>query len=272
MCIRDRKERYEVFHGVKIQDQALIAAATLSHRYITDRFLPDKAIDLIDEACAMIRTEIDSMPVELDEISRKIMQLEIEEAALKKETDKFSKEHLEEIRKESAELKEQFKAMHAKWENEKNAITKVRKLKEEIEKTNNEIDTAQRTYNLNKAAELKYGKLPELKKQLEEEEAIADSVKSGQSLLRDTVTDDEIARIVTRWTGIPVNKLLEGEKHKLMNLENTLHKRVIGQDEAVKSVAEAIIRSKAGINDPNRPIGSFMFLGPTGVGKTERCV
>ncbi len=267
--LRGLKERYEVFHGVKIQDQALIAAATLSHRYITDRFLPDKAIDLIDEACAMIRTEIDSMPVELDEISRKIMQLEIEEAALKKETDKFSKEHLEEIRKESAELKEQFKAMHAKWENEKNAITKVRKLKEEIEKTNNEIDTAQRTYNLNKAAELKYGKLPELKKQLEEEEAIADSVKSGQSLLRDTVTDDEIARIVTRWTGIPVNKLLEGEKHKLMNLENTLHKRVIGQDEAVKSVAEAIIRSKAGINDPNRPIGSFMFLGPTGVGKTE---
>lgn len=267
--LRGLKERYEVFHGVKIQDQALIAATMLSDRYITDRFLPDKAIDLIDEACAMIRTEIDSMPSELDEISRKIMQYEIEEAALKKETDKFSKEHLSELQKDLAELKDNFKEMQAKWENEKNAISKVRQLREELEHTNTEIEVAERNYDLNKAAELKYGKLPALKTQLEAEEKIAEKIRSGQSLLRDAVTEDEIARIVTRWTGIPVSKLLEGEKHKLMNLEKTLHQRVIGQDEAVKRVAEAILRSKAGINDPNRPIGSFMFLGPTGVGKTE---
>ena len=267
--LRGLKERYEVFHGVKIHDQALIAAATLSDRYITDRFLPDKAIDLVDEACAMIRTEIDSMPTELDEISRKIVQHEIEEAALKKEDDKISAEHLKEVQKELAQMREKFNAMKAKWENEKNAITKVQKLREDIEQVNAEIAKAEREYNLNKAAELKYGKLPQLQKELEEEEIIAEKAKSGDSLLRDKVTEEEIARIICRWTGIPVSKLMEGEREKLLNLENILHNRVIGQNEAVEKVSEAILRSRAGIQDPNRPIGSFLFLGPTGVGKTE---
>ena len=267
--LRGLKERYEVFHGVKIHDQALIAAATLSDRYITDRFLPDKAIDLGDEACAMIRTEIDSMPTELDEISRKIVQHEIEEAALKKEDDKISAEHLKEVQKELAQMREKFNAMKAKWENEKNAITKVQKLREDIEQVNAEIAKAEREYNLNKAAELKYGKLPQLQKELEEEEVIAEKAKSGDSLLRDKVTEEEIARIICRWTGIPVSKLMEGEREKLLNLENILHNRVIGQNEAVEKVSEAILRSRAGIQDPNRPIGSFLFLGPTGVGKTE---
>ena len=267
--LRGLKERYEVFHGVKIHDQALIAAATLSDRYITDRFLPDKAIDLVDEACAMIRTEIDSMPTELDEISRKIVQHEIEEAALKKEDDKISAEHLKEVQKELAQMREKFNAMKAKWENEKNAITKVQKLREDIEQINAEIAKAEREYNLNKAAELKYGKLPQLQKELEEEEVIAEKAKSGDSLLRDKVTEEEIARIICRWTGIPVSKLMEGEREKLLNLENILHNRVIGQNEAVEKVSEAILRSRAGIQDPNRPIGSFLFLGPTGVGKTE---
>ena len=266
--LRGLKERYEVFHGVKIQDQALIAAATLSHRYITDRFLPDKAIDLVDEACAMIRTEMDSMPSELDEISRKIMQHEIEEAALTKETDKLSQEHLAEIRKELAEMREQFNEMKAKWENEKQAIGKVQKLREEIEQVNAEMEKAERDYDLNKAAELKYGRLPQLQEQLAEEERIAEQGKAN-TLLRDKVTDEEIARIVARWTGIPVAKLLEGEREKLLHLEDILHARVIGQDEAVGKVTEAILRSRAGIQDPNRPIGSFLFLGPTGVGKTE---
>ncbi len=267
--LRGLKERYEVFHGVKIQDQALIAAATLSHRYITDRFLPDKAIDLIDEACAMIRTEIDSMPTELDEISRKIIQLEIEEAALKKESDALSKEHLAEIQKELAELRDKFKSMKAKWESEKDAIGKVQKLREEIEQVNAQIEKAQREYDLNKAAELKYGKLPALQKQLADEEALAEESKKHSSLLRDKVTDEEIARIVERWTGIPVARLMEGEREKLLHLEDILHERVIGQDEAVEKVTEAIIRSRAGIQNPDRPIGSFLFLGPTGVGKTE---
>lgn len=267
--LRGLKERYEVFHGVKIQDQALIAAAVLSHRYITDRFLPDKAIDLIDEACAMIRTEIDSMPIELDDISRKIMQHEIEEAALKKETDKLSAEHLSQIQKELAEMREKFKEMKAKWDNEKGSITKLQSLREEIDKVNSEIEIAQRNYDLNKAAELKYGKLPELTKQLSEEEKIVEEVQSKQSLLRDKVTEEEIAKIIARWTGIPVAKLMEGEREKLLNLENILHQRVIGQNEAVQKVSEAILRSRAGIQDPNRPIGSFLFLGPTGVGKTE---
>ena len=267
--LRGLKERYEVFHGVKIQDQALIAAATLSNRYITDRFLPDKAIDLIDEACAMIRTEIDSMPTELDEISRKIIQLEIEEAALKKESDALSKEHLEEIQKELAELRDKFKSMKAKWESEKDAIGKVQKLREEIEQVNAQIEKAEREYDLNKAAELKYGKLPALQKQLADEEALAEESKKHTSLLRDKVTDEEIARIVERWTGIPVARLMEGEREKLLHLEDILHERVIGQDEAVEKVTEAIIRSRAGIQNPDRPIGSFLFLGPTGVGKTE---
>ena len=267
--LRGLKERYEVFHGVKIQDQALIAAATLSNRYITDRFLPDKAIDLIDEACAMIRTEIDSMPTELDEISRKIIQLEIEEAALKKESDALSKEHLEEIQKELAELRDKFKSMKAKWESEKDAIGKVQKLREEIEQVNAQIEKAEREYDLNKAAELKYGKLPALQKQLADEEALAEESKKHSSLLRDKVTDEEIARIVERWTGIPVARLMEGEREKLLHLEDILHERVIGQDEAVEKVTEAIIRSRAGIQNPDRPIGSFLFLGPTGVGKTE---
>ena len=267
--LRGLKERYEVFHGVKIQDSALISAAVLSNRYISDRFLPDKAIDLVDEACAMIRTEIDSMPTELDEISRKIMRLDIEEPALKKEDDKISKEHLEEVQKEIAEMRDKFNAMKSKWENEKDAITKVQGLREEIEKVNGDIAKAEREYDLNKAAELKYGKLPSLKKQLEEEEKIAEEAKSGNSLLRNKVTDEEIARIVGRWTGIPVSKLMEGEREKLLAMEDILHKRVIGQDEAVEKVTEAILRSRAGIQNPNQPIGSFLFLGPTGVGKTE---
>ena len=267
--LRGLKERYEVFHGVKIQDQALIAAATLSNRYITDRFLPDKAIDLVDEACAMVRTEIDSMPSELDEISRKIMQYEIEEAALKKETDHLSQEHLAEIQKEMAELRSQFKEMKAKWENEKEAIQKVQKLRSEIEATNGEIEKAERSYDLNKAAELKYGKLPALTKELQEEERIAEEGQKSGSLLRDRVTEEEIARIVGRWTGIPVSRLMEGEREKLLRLPDILHQRVIGQDEAVEKVSDAILRSRAGIQDPDRPIGSFLFLGPTGVGKTE---
>ena len=267
--LRGLKERYEVFHGVKIHDNALISAAVLSNRYITDRFLPDKAIDLIDEACATIRTEMDSMPTELDVISRKIVQLEIEEAALKKESDNISKEHLEEIQKELAELREKFNAMKAKWENEKNDISAVQKLREEIESIGGQIEKAEREYDLNKAAELKYGRLPQLQKQLEELEQQAEKDLSGERLLRDKVTEEEIAKIVCRWTGIPVSKLMEGEKEKIMGLEGLLHKRVIGQDEAVTKVSEAILRSRAGIQAPDRPIGSFMFLGPTGVGKTE---
>lgn len=267
--LRGLKERYEVFHGVKIQDQALIAASVLSNRYISDRFLPDKAIDLIDEACAMIRTEMDSMPTELDEISRKIMQHEIEEAALKKEHDKLSVEHLKDIQKELANMREMFKEMKAKWENEKDAISKVQKLREEIEKVNKDIEKAERNYDLNQAAELKYGKLPELQKSLQEEEQIAEQAQGSNTLLRDKVTDEEIARIIGRWTGIPVSKLIEGEREKLLKLEDILHERVIGQSEAVEKVTESIIRSRAGIQDPNRPIGSFLFLGPTGVGKTE---
>ncbi|MBP0964525.1 MAG: ATP-dependent chaperone ClpB [Oscillospiraceae bacterium] len=266
--LRGLKERYEVFHGVKIQDSALITAATLSNRYITDRFLPDKAIDLVDEACALIRTEMNSMPTELDEISRKIMRHEIEETALKKEDDKLSKEHLEEIQKELAEMRAEFAEMKARWENEKASIGKVQKLREEIERINGEIAAAERSYDLNKAAELKYGKLPSLQKELDEAE---DEEHNGKkhTLLRDKVTEEEITRIISRWTGIPVAKLMEGEREKLLNMENILHKRVIGQDEAVLKVSEAILRSRAGIQDPNRPIGSFMFLGPTGVGKTE---
>ena len=268
--LRGLKERYEVFHGVKIQDQALIAAATLSNRYITDRFLPDKAIDLVDEACAMIRTEMDSMPTELDEIRRKIMQHEIEEAALKKEDDKLSQAHLQEVQQELSQMRDQFNAMKAKWENEKDAISKVQKLREELEQVNAEIERAERDYDLNKAAELKYGRLPQLKKQLEDEEAIAEKQKeSKNSLLRDKVTEEEIARIVGRWTGIPVTKLMEGEREKLLHMDEVLHRRVIGQDEAVEKVSEAILRARAGIQDPNRPLGSFLFPGPTGVGKTE---
>lgn len=267
--LRGLKERYEVYHGVNIQDQAIIAAATLSNRYISDRFLPDKAIDLVDEACAMIRTEIDSMPTELDVIQRKIIQHEIEEAALKKESDKLSQEHLKDIQKELAEMREQFNAMKAQWQNEKDAIGKVQKLREELERVNSEIEKAQREYDLNKAAELKYGTLPKLQKELEEEEKQAESGGQKATLLRDKVTEEEIARIIERWTSIPVSKLMEGEREKLLNLESILHKRVIGQDEAVNKVSEAILRSRAGIQDPNRPIGSFLFLGPTGVGKTE---
>ena len=268
--LRGLKERYEVFHGVKIQDQALIAAATLSNRYVTDRFLPDKAIDLVDEACAMIRTEMDSMPTELDEIRRKIMQHEIEEAALKKEDDKLSQAHLKDVQQELSQMRDQFNEMKAKWENEKDAISKVQKLREELEQVNAQIERAERDYDLNKAAELKYGRLPQLKKQLEEEETIAEKQKeSKNSLLRDKVTEEEIARIVGRWTGIPVTKLMEGEREKLLHMDEVLHKRVIGQDEAVEKVSEAILRSRAGIQDPNRPLGSFLFLGPTGVGKTE---
>lgn len=266
--LRGLKERYEVFHGVQIHDNAIIAAATLSNRYITDRFLPDKAIDLVDEACAMIRTEMDSMPQELDEISRSIMQDEIEEAALKKETDKLSQEHLADIRKELAEKREKFNAMKVKWENEKNAITRVQDLRKEIENTNGEIEKAKREYNLNKAAELQYGTLPKLQQELAKEEQLAEQAKND-SLLRDKVSEDEIARIVSRWTGIPVAKLVEGEREKILALGDTLHQRVIGQDEAVDRVTEAIMRSRAGINDPKKPLGSFLFLGPTGVGKTE---
>ena len=268
--LRGLKERYEVFHGVKIQDQALIAAATLSDRYITDRFLPDKAIDLIDEACALIRTEMNSMPTEMDEIQRKIMQHEIEEAALKKEDDKLSQAHLQEVQQELAQMREQFHAMKAKWENEKAHISKVQKLREELESVNAQIAKAEREYDLNKAAELKYGKLPSLKKELEAEEAKAEAAKEqSDNLLRDKVTEEEIARIICRWTGIPVARLMEGEREKLLHMEDILHRRVIGQDEAVEKVSDAILRSRAGIQDPNRPLGSFLFLGPTGVGKTE---
>jgi len=267
--LRGLKERYEVFHGVKISDNALISAAVLSNRYITDRFLPDKAIDLIDEACATIRTEMDSMPTELDVISRKIVQLEIEEAALKKESDNISQEHLAEIQKELSDLRAKFDAMKAKWQNEKTDISAVQKLREELEAVNAQIEQAEREYDLNKAAELKYGRLPQLKKQLEELEQKAEEDMKGEKLLRDRVTDDEIAKIVCRWTGIPVAKLMEGEKEKVLHLGELLHKRVIGQDEAVEKVSEAILRSRAGIQAPGRPIGSFMFLGPTGVGKTE---
>ena len=266
--LRGLKERYEVFHGVKIQDGAIIAAATLSNRYITDRFLPDKAIDLIDEACAMIRTEIDSMPTELDVIQRKIIQHEIEEAALKKEDDALSKEHLAEIQKELAEMRDEFNAKKAQWENEKNAIGKVQQLRAELEEANAALEKAQREYDLNRAAELQYGRIPELKKQLEIEEGYAQQGKES-SLLRDKVTEEEIARIIERWTGIPVSKLMEGEREKLLHLEDILHQRVVGQDEAVRLVSESILRSRAGIASPDRPIGSFLFLGPTGVGKTE---
>ena len=266
--LRGLKERYEVYHGVKIADNSLIAASTLSHRYISDRFLPDKAIDLVDEACSMIKTEMKSMPTELDEVSRKIMQLEIEETALSKETDEISKKRLADIQKEKSELKTKFESMKAKWENEKEAIGKVQKLREEIEKVNAEIEKAERNYELNKAAELKYGKLPQLQKQLEQEEELSEKSKEN-GLLRNKVTEDEIARIISRWTGIPVSKLMEGEREKILHLKEILHKRVIGQDEAVTDVSEAIMRSRAGISDPKKPIGSFMFLGPTGVGKTE---
>ena len=266
--LRGLKERYEVYHGVEISDNAIIAAATLSHRYITDRFLPDKAIDLIDEACSMIKTEMESMPIELDEISRKIMQHQIEETALKKEKDEQSQKRLAEIQKEIAEMQSKFNEMKAKWENEKNAISKVQKIREEIEKVNGQIEEAQRNYELNKAAELKYGKLPELQKELKKEEEIAAKSKES-SLLRTKVTDEEITRIIAKWTGIPVTKLMESEREKILNLGTILHKRVIGQDEAVEKVTDAIVRSRAGIQDSRRPIGSFMFLGPTGVGKTE---
>jgi len=266
--LRGLKERYEVFHGVKITDSAIIAAATLSNRYITDRFLPDKAIDLVDEACALIRTEIDSMPTELDVIQRKIIQHEIEEAALKKESDHLSQEHLAEIQKELSDMREEFKAKKAQWDNEKEAIGKVQQLRADLEAANAELEKAQREYDLNKAAELQYGKIPALKKSLEEEEQIANEGKA-RSLLRDKVTDQEIARIIERWTGIPVARLMEGEREKLLHLEDILHKRVVGQDEAVRLVSEAILRSRAGIADPDKPIGSFLFLGPTGVGKTE---
>ena len=267
--LRGLKERYEVFHGVKITDGALIAAATLSNRYITDRFLPDKAIDLVDEACAMIRTEIDSMPAELDEVSRRIMQLEIEENALKKEDDEASKRRLEMLEEELSKQREKMKEMKARWENEKSAIQKVQKLREDIERTNAEIAKAERNYDLGKAAELKYGELPKLQKELQQEEEIADRDRGEGSLLRDKVTEEEIARIVSRWTGVPVTRLKEGEREKLLKLPELLHQRVIGQDEAVQKVSEAILRSRAGISDENRPIGSFLFLGPTGVGKTE---
>ena len=266
--LRGLKERYEVFHGVKIQDGAIIAAATLSNRYITDRFLPDKAIDLIDEACALIRTEIDSMPTELDVIQRKIIQHEIEEAALKKETDQLSQEHLAEIQKELSDMREEFKAKKAQWDNEKDAIGKVQQLRADLEAANAQLEQAQREYDLNRAAELQYGKIPALRKALEEEERVAADGKA-RSLLRDKVTEEEIARIIQRWTGIPVAKLMEGEREKLLHLEDILHQRVVGQDEAVRLVSEAILRSRAGIADPDKPIGSFLFLGPTGVGKTE---
>ena len=266
--LRGLKERYEVFHGVKIADSALIAAATLSDRYITDRFLPDKAIDLVDEACAMIKTEMDSMPSEMDDLSHRITQLQIEQVSLKKETDALSQSRLRELEKELAELQDNFRSMKARWENEKNSIGKVQTLREQIEQTNAAIEKAQREYDLNKAAELKYGRLPQLQKELAEQEKLA-AEKKEDTLLRDRVTEEEIARIVARWTGIPVEKLVEGEREKLLHLDEVLHRRVIGQDEAVTKVSEAILRSRAGIANPNRPIGSFLFLGPTGVGKTE---
>ena len=266
--LRGLKERYEVYHGVKIQDAALIAAATLSNRYISDRFLPDKAIDLVDEGCAMIRTEMDSMPIELDELNRKIIQQEIAQAALKKEEDKLSRERLETVTKELAQLREQFNSMKAQWDNEKAAITKVQKLREEIEQVGGEIERAEREYDLNKAAELKYGKLPQLKAELEKEEKLAEEAQQS-NLLRDKVTEEEIAKVVGKWTGIPVARIMEGEREKLLHMEDILHENVVGQDEAVRLVSEAILRSRAGISDPNRPIGSFLFLGPTGVGKTQ---
>ena len=265
--LRGLKERYEVYHGVKITDSALVAAATLSHRYITDRFLPDKAIDLVDEACALIKTELDSMPAELDEQRRKIMQLEIEESALKKETDNLSKERLETLQKELAELRDSFNTQKAQWDNEKHSVEKLQKLREQIEEVNKKIQKAQQNYDLEKAAELQYGELPKLQQQLEIEER---NVKEGdRSLVHEAVTDDEIARIISRWTGIPVSRLTEGERAKLLTLEDQLHHRVVGQDEGVRRVTDAILRSKAGIKDPTKPIGSFLFLGPTGVGKTE---
>lgn len=267
--LRGLKERFEVFHGVKIHDRAIVSAAVLSNRYITDRFLPDKAIDLVDEACALIRTEIDSLPTELDEVSRRIMQLEIEEAALKKETDSASLERLEHIQRELAELKGRFAGMKARWESEKQAIQRVRQLKEEIEDTHGAIARAEREYDLNKAAELKYGKLPELERKLQEEEQRQSANKGEENLLREEVTEEEIGRIISRWTGIPLSKLMEGERDKLLRLADILHKRVVGQEEAVEGVTDAILRARAGIKDPNRPIGSFIFLGPTGVGKTE---
>ena len=267
--LRGLKERYEVYHGVKIQDAALIAAATLSNRYITDRFLPDKAIDLVDEACALIKTEMNSMPTELDELRHRIMQLEIEEAAMKKETDKLTQAHLAEVQKELAELRDSFHGMKARWESEKQSIGKVQNLRQEIEQITAEIEMAQNRYDLNRAAELKYGRLPQLQKELEEAEKQSEAPDREDSLLRDRVTEEEIARIVARWTGSPVAKLMEGEREKLLHLEDILHRRVIGQDEAVTKVSDAILRSRAGIRDPKRPIGSFLFLGPTGVGKTE---
>jgi ATP-dependent Clp protease ATP-binding subunit ClpB len=267
--LRGLKERYEVFHGVKIHDQALVSAAILSNRYISDRFLPDKAIDLVDEACALIRTEMNSMPTEMDEISRKIMQLEIEQAALKKETDDLSKTRLAEIENQISNMRDQFNEMKAKWENEKNSISKVQKIREKLEKLNAQVEVAEREYDLNKAAELKYGKIPQLAAQLKEEEARSKNGENTNTLLRDAVTEEEISRIIGRWTGIPVSKIMESEKNKLVAMEDVLHERVIGQNEAVKKVSDAILRSRAGIQDPDRPIGSFLFLGPTGVGKTE---
>ncbi len=267
--LRGIKERYEVFHGVKIQDQALIAAVTLSDRYITDRFLPDKAIDLVDEACALIRTEMDSLPTELDEIQRKIIRHEIEEAALKKDDSRLSQEHLKEVQLELSQMREQLHEMKAKWENEKNSISKVRKLREELERVGGEIEKAVREYDLSRAAELKYGTLPKLRKELAEEETNAEARKNENTLLRDRVTEDEIAKIVAARTGIPVAKLVEGDREKLLNMPEILHKRVVGQDEAVQKVSSAILRSRAGIQDPGKPLGSFLFLGPTGVGKTE---
>ncbi len=266
--LRGLKERYEVFHGVKINDNALIAAATLSHRYISDRFLPDKAIDLVDEACALVRTEMDSMPTELDEKRRHIMQLEIEEAALTKESDKLSIQHLEDIRRQLASEREEFAGLKAKWENEKDAIKKVQSLRTEIEQQNSEMQQAERNYDLNRAAEIKYGTLPKLREELEQAEADMEKGKAA-GLLRDRITEEEIARIVGRWTGIPVSKLMEGEREKLLHLDSILHRRVIGQDEAVQTVCDAILRTRAGLKDPDKPIGSFLFLGPTGVGKTE---
>lgn len=267
--LRGLKERFEIFHGVKIHDAAIVSAALLSHRYISDRFLPDKAIDLVDEACAMIRTEIDSMPAELDAVSRRVMQLEIEEAALRKETDRASQERLSQLQKELADLKGQLASMKVQWENEKNAINIVQKLREDLEQTHQAIEKAEREYDLNKAAELKYGKLPEIEKKLREEEARLDAKRGDSQLLREEVTEEEIARIISRWTGIPLTKLVEGEREKLLKLDQVLHQRVIGQEEAVQRVADAIIRARAGIKDPKKPIGSFIFLGPTGVGKTE---
>jgi len=267
--LRGLKERYEVHHGVRIQDNALVSAAVLSNRYVSDRFLPDKAIDLVDEACAMIRTEIDSMPAELDEVTRRMMQLEIEEAALTKEKDKASQDRLEHLRQELADLKDQSGAMRAQWEAEKQAIGKIRDLREEIEQVKRQIEQAERAYDLNRAAELRHGRIPELERRLKADEAQLTDKQGGKRLLREEVTEDEIAEIVSRWTGIPVTRLVEGERDKLLRLDEILHQRVVGQDEAVNLVADAVIRARAGIKDPRRPIGSFIFLGPTGVGKTE---